>query len=134
MNRSLRLQGKQLCFLMELITTFSHLRYKYSCHILIYMYYIVMDEFRQKLNHMLRFHRQRRFGIKTSFVTIDVSDTGKQICYMAGNNGLWVGIYRPAHDRCDGDVETLFSNTIKKPSNIARDMVPSPSPTTFIES
>ena len=52
-------------------------------------------------------------AIKTSFVTIDVSDMGKQIRYMAGNNVFWVGIYRPAFDMCDeGDVETLFSNII----------------------
>ena len=69
-----------------------------------------MEEFRKKLNYLLRFHRQRRFGIRTSFATIDIPNTDKQISYMAGNKGHWVGLYHPPKDGSDEWLENLYSN------------------------
>jgi hypothetical protein len=38
------------------------------------------------------------------------SNTGKQISYMAGNKGLWVGLYHPPKDGSDEWLENLYSN------------------------
>ena len=69
-----------------------------------------MEDFKKKLNHMLRFHRQRKFGKTTSFATIDIPNTGKQIFYLASNKGLWISLYYPHLDECEERIEKLYSN------------------------
>jgi hypothetical protein len=46
----------------------------------------------------------------SSFTTIDIPNTGKQLFYNASNAGLYVALYHPKTGSQDEYLEKLFSN------------------------
>jgi hypothetical protein len=69
-----------------------------------------MEEFKNTLNHMLRFHRRRRFFPTSSFVNIEIANTGKEMLFIATNKGLGISMYYPSVDGCDDRLKILYMN------------------------